>query len=35
VISVNYRIVSEHKFPAAVEDIYDAAKQVADNNHSA
>jgi acetyl esterase/lipase len=35
VISVNYRIVSEHKFPAAVEDTYDATKQVADNNHSA
>jgi acetyl esterase/lipase len=32
---VNYRLVPEHKFPAAVEDTYDAAERVADNNHSA
>jgi acetyl esterase len=33
VISVDYPLVPEHKFPAAVEDTYDAANWVADNNH--
>jgi acetyl esterase len=35
VISVDYRLVPEHKFPAAVEDTYDSAKWVADNNQLA
>jgi acetyl esterase/lipase len=35
VISVNYRLVSDHKFPVAVEDTYDSAKRVADNNQLA